>query len=118
MPNLEDIDRITKILGKVGDKELEIGEIKGEDLIRYQRESSKVAQQEGEAEASKEGGKEEESELLDLLKDIEIGLTEEKELEEQFLKREEAEREVPAGEETAVTSSEGGGVPGEEFGPE
>lgn len=96
MPNLEDIDRITEILGEVGDRELEIGEIKGEDLIRYQREASKAAQHEGEV--SEEGGEEDDGELLDLLKDIEIGLTEEKELEEQFLKREETEGEAPAGE--------------------
>ena len=114
MPNLEDIDRITKILGKVGDSELEIGEIMGEDLIRYQREASKAAQHEGEV--SEEGGEEGDGELLDLLKDIEIGLTEEKEIEEQFLKREETESEVPAGEGPAA--EEGAveeGAPGEEF---
>ena len=115
MPNLEDIDRITKILGEVGDSELEIGEIMGEDLIRYQREASKAAQHEGEV--SEEGGEEGDGELLDLLKDIEIGLTEEKEIEEQFIKREETESEVPAGEGPAVeeegVSEEG--APGEEF---
>lgn len=113
MPNLEDIDRITEILEEVGDRELEIGEIKGEDLIRYQREASKAAQHEGEV--SEEGGEEDDGDLLDLLKDIEIGLTEEKELEEQFLKRKETEREVPAGEGPAEEGAVEEAAPGEEL---
>jgi hypothetical protein len=111
VPDNENIDSLIKMLEDVGENELELGVLSQEEIANYQQNtaelSSRIVKKEVPVEAVEETSFEAEEvgvvegDLTDLLNDIEIGLTEEKELEEQFRIKEEAEREagpVPADE--------------------
>lgn len=85
MPENKDIENIERVLERIGEDELDIAEIGQEEYVA--REEPLPAE-EGEA------APETIADLDELLKDIEIGLTEEKELEERRV-AEEAEEELP-----------------------
>jgi len=122
VPDIKDIEKIEKMLEEIGETELEIGEAgeKGigeekeieQEKVAGGEEEAETTAQEGEEEALEEIKKEEEGDFSELIKDIEIGLTEEKELEEKLLKKREeearAEEVLPAPEEP------GGIIPEEE----
>ncbi len=99
MPDVRDLEKIAKMLTDIGEKELEIGELperRGTKPQEVPTEQEAPAVPEPPLEEALEGEKkEEEGELLDLLKDIEIGLSEEKELEKKLLKREAEEAAEP-----------------------
>ena len=111
MPDNENIDSLIKILEDVGEKELELGVLSNDEIAGYQRKTAGLAARvvreeipiEGVEAAAVEETDVVDGDLTDLLNNIEIGLTEEKELEEQFRKKEEA----GAGEAPQGPSREG-----------
>ena len=100
MPDKKDIDAIEKMLQELGETELELGEIREQEYLAQQKPGEgppRIAEAE-EAEPVPSGGpvpSRGEEDFQELLKDIEIGLTEERELEEKMT----AEGEAPAAEE-------------------
>ena len=94
MPDEKDIDAIEKMLQELGETELELGEIDEQEYLAQQKpgEGPPVIAEAEEAEPVPSGGEED---FQELLKDIEIGLTEERELEEKMT----AEGAAPAAEE-------------------
>jgi tetratricopeptide (TPR) repeat protein len=99
VPEKKDIESIERVLERIGEDELDIGEIGGDEYVA--REEPLSVEEGGAGEAL--------ADLDELLKDIEIGLGEEKELEERLVK-EEAEEELPSELETAE-GEEKEGVP-------
>jgi tetratricopeptide (TPR) repeat protein len=85
LPEMKDIENIERVLAKIGEDELDIGEIGEEEY---------VAREEPPAAEEGETASEAIADLDELLKDIEIGLTEEKELEQK------AREELPPERET------------------
>jgi len=121
VPDSKDLEKISKMLGEIGEKELEIGEIREEEIPGLEGEGIPGEEEEEPEVISEEvlptqavpveGAPEEpareegEDEFAELLKDIEIGLKEEKEFEEKISmegKEEEAHGlpEVPEADET------------------
>ena len=94
MPDEKDIDAIEKMLQELGETELELGEIDEQEYLAQQKpgEGLPVIAEAEEAEPVPSRGEED---FQELLKDIEIGLTEERELEEKMT----AEGAAPAAEE-------------------
>jgi tetratricopeptide (TPR) repeat protein len=91
VPDPKDLEKLEKVLGKLGEDELEIGQIEeGEYIPKEVPEEPSAGEQVPEKQVPTEG----ESDLDELLRDIEIGLTEEKELEERPEEAEEVAREV------------------------
>lgn len=93
VPDIKDLDKIEKMLDDLGERELEIGEVTAEDLLRMDQEYA-TEELKGGPEAREEGvepgpggeeatleDQEEEDDFASLLKDIQIGIEEEKELE-------------------------------------
>jgi len=94
VPDLNDIEKIEKMLKDVGETELEIGQIAEESVEERADGTLEEAEQvvpPEEIPQVAEGG--DENELMDLLKDIEIGLSEERELEAKFHEGEVEEEE-------------------------
>jgi tetratricopeptide (TPR) repeat protein len=85
VPENKDIENIERVLERIGEDELDIGEIGQEEYVAREEP---LPVEEGEA------APETIADLDEMLKDIEIGLTEEKELEERRA-AEEAEEELP-----------------------
>ena len=93
MPDEKDINAIEKMLQELGETELELGEIREQEYLAQQKpgEGPSVIAEAEEAEPVPSRGEED---FQELLKDIEIGLTEERELEEKMT----AEGAAPAAE--------------------
>ena len=100
VPEARDIEQIEKMLKDVGEKELEIGKIAEESIEERAEDTLEDAGQV----IPPESEEKEESELLDLLKDIEIGLSEERELEEKLKKKQEMGEEAEMEEVTGAPS--------------
>jgi len=115
VPDNENIDSLIKMLEDVGEKEQELGVLSKEEIAGYQQKTAGLAARVVHEEVTVEGvegtAAEEadvfDGDLTDLLNDIEIGLTEEKELEEQFRKKEET-----AGEPSEAGAGEASGEEG------
>jgi len=119
VPDITDIDKIEKMLDDLGERELEIGEMTEEDLLRIEQEQSARAARGGEEAPALERGAEtrpggeeaaegaEEEDFAALLQDIQIGLEEEKELEGLMA----AEAQEPVAEEIEPSEVEGIKVP-------
>jgi len=115
VPDIKDIDKIGKMLGDLGERELEIGEMTEGDLLRIEQEQSARGARGGEEAPALEKGAEtrpggeeaaegaqEEEDFAALLQDIQIGLEEEKELESLMA----AEAQEPAAEEMEPSAGE------------
>jgi len=118
VPDIKDLDKIEKMLDGLGERELELGEVTAEDLLRMEQEYATEelkggtgAREEGVEpgiggeEAAAGGAGEEEDDFAALLKDIQIGLEEEKEFEgliagEEAPEVSEPETKSPFAEET------------------
>jgi tetratricopeptide (TPR) repeat protein len=123
VPDEKDLEHIKKMLEELGETELDLGEITEEEYLTARREAAarREASEIPEAEpvtADEEGGED----FDELLKDIEIGLSEERELEERMAApREGAPPEIvpaPGEEEAPVIPSviEEALAPAEELG--
>ncbi|MFW6139152.1 MAG: periplasmic flagellar collar protein FlcA [Spirochaetota bacterium] len=118
---MEDIDKIQKVIDEVGEKELEIGEMSPQEWENEQARQSPEDRAFGEhhpEEESPEGPLLEEKadesgdqELEELLKDIEVGLSEEKELYQEMEEREgepDTSGEADAGFDEMISREQGG----------
>jgi tetratricopeptide (TPR) repeat protein len=119
LPEPQDMDRIEKMLEELGEKELDLGELPEgsypEPSGKKKEAGPPTPPEEGPEPSGEEAGEEE---FQELLKDISIGLTEEKELEERMavpseaelipteeISEQESEAPVPAGADEEVFAS-------------